>query len=87
VAKFGECCSRLAESLPHWDDAYQAEFQSVMSEDAQGTLTMQIGHLVLSQGTVFAGAPLSEERTIVVTDQVLFCPFCGTRLQEEADVA
>jgi hypothetical protein len=48
---------------------------------------MQIGHLVLSTGTVFAGAPLSEERTIVVTDRVLFCPFCGTRLQEEADIA
>ena len=83
VTKFGECCERLAGSLPHWDESFQAEFRSVISEDEQGMLSMQIGHVVLPKGTALGGQPLSEEQTLVMTDSVLFCPFCGTRLQEE----
>jgi len=48
---------------------------------------MQIGHVVLPKGSPFAGQPLNETPTSVVTDPVLFYPFCGTHLQEEVDGA
>jgi hypothetical protein len=87
VEEFGQCCRQLAESLPHWEDNFRAEFKSVISEDEHGVLTMQVGHVVLQKGSPFAGHPLSETQTLVMTDPVLFCPFCGAHLQEEIDSA
>jgi len=30
VEEFGQCCQRMAESLPHWEENFKAEFRSVM---------------------------------------------------------
>jgi hypothetical protein len=73
----------MAESLPHWEENFKAEFRSVMCEDEQGVLTMQVGHVLLPKGALFGGHPLSEPQTFVMTDPVLFCPFCGAHLQEK----
>ena len=85
VDEFGQCCRQLAESLPHWEENFKAEFKSVIRVDEQGVLAMQVGHVVLPEGAAFAGRPLSEPQTFVMVDPVLFCPFCGTHLQESVD--
>jgi hypothetical protein len=87
VQEFGQCCPRLAESLPHWEKSFNAEFRAVMSVDKNGVLTMQVGHVALAKGAIFAGKPLAEPQTFVMTDPVLFCPFCGAHLQENLDDA
>jgi hypothetical protein len=30
VEEFGQCCQRMAESLPHWEETFKAVFRSVM---------------------------------------------------------
>ena len=69
-AQFGSCCDALNDALTSED------FEPLFAVDESGVLYMSVG-LLDAEG---------EDEPNMVDHPVYFCPFCGTRLQTEAEV-
>ena len=69
-AQFGSCCEALKDALTSED------FEPLLAVDESGVLYMSVG---LIETEV-------EDEPNMVDHPVYFCPFCGTRLQTEAEV-
>ncbi len=70
AGKFGGCCEGLKDALTNED------FEPLMAVDDQGVLYMSVG-LLDAEG---------DQEPNMVDHPVYFCPFCGTKLQTEAEV-
>ena len=70
AGKFGSCCEGLKDALTNED------FEPLMAVDDQGVLYMSVG-LLDAEG---------DQEPNMVDHPVYFCPFCGTKLQTEAEV-
>jgi hypothetical protein len=69
-AQFGSCCDALKDALTSED------FEPLFAIDESGVLYMSVGLLETE----------AEDEPNMVDHPVYFCPFCGTRLQTEAEV-
>ena len=70
-AQFGSCCEGLKDALTN------EEFEPLLAvDDETGVLYMAVG-IIDAEG---------EDEPNMVDHPVYFCPFCGTRLQTEAEV-
>ena len=68
--QFGDCCDGLNDVLTNDD------FEPLFAVDESGVLYMSVGVIDADD----------DDDANMVDHPVYFCPFCGTRLQTEAEV-